>query len=224
MRLLLSSFLVLTISCSLMAQIRLGANIKVYQPSGEFNQHMGHTPAGISFSVLRQTSPRFSWGGEIGVAMYTAGEYDYELTANGRPGEYIEVYEDNCFWTAHAVARYSLYRSEAVEGYAEGRVGLTTFFTNQIAQEENPYFDSKTRIHGTAFNSGFGGGILLNGGKIFSKEAGKAWIDMGVNLNSGSTADYRNAPAISQEYSLKEGVFNSLTSYIGYRLGVVFDL
>lgn len=144
------------------SQVRLGANIKAYQPTGDFHQNMGHTPMGISLMALKQTKSRFSWGGEVGVAMYTAGEYDYELTAEGHPGEYIEIYEDNCFWTAHAVVRYSLFATNALDGYASGRMGMTTFFTNQMALESNSHFDSKTRIHGTAFNSGFGGGVMVN--------------------------------------------------------------
>lgn len=214
----------LFISSVLLSQVRLGANIKVYQPMGDFNQHMGNIPAGISLSAMKQASSRFSWGGEIGVAMYTAGEYDYELSDEGRPGEYIEVYEDNCFWTAHAVARYSLFKTPAFEGYAEGRVGVTSFFTNQMALEVNDYFESKTRLHGTAFNSGFGFGLSSNVGNILSNDLDWLLVDFGVNVNSGSNTSYRNAPAISNEYSLEEGMLTSLTSYVGYRFGLIFEI
>jgi len=206
------------------AQFSLGANIKVYQPVGDFNQHLGTMPVGISFSAIKRTQSRFSFGGELGVAMYAAGDYDYDLAAYGRPGESIEVYEDNCFWTVHAFTRYSLFKTNVVEGYAEGRVGITTFFTNQMALEENSYFDSKTRFHGTAFNSGLGSGLSINPKRMFSESVGSAWIDLGVNLNSGSNSSYRNAPAISQKYSIEEGIFESLTSYVGYRIGVIIDL
>ena len=158
--------------------------------------------------------------------MYTAGEYDYDLAEHGREGESIRVYEDNCFWTAHVLARHTIFQKAAVESYVEGRLGLTTFFTNQMAVEENSYFDSKTRVHGAAFNSGFGAGTSLNWNGIFSKDKGlgNLWLDFGVNMNSGSNTEYRNAPAISQEYSLNEGVMESLTNYIGYRIGVMWDL
>lgn len=213
-------------SSTLFAQFRFGVNTKVYQSTGQFNDNMNRTPAGLSFSLLKQTSSRFSWGGELGVAMYSAGDYDYDLAPHGRPGQTIEVYEDNCFWTAHVLARHTIFRKAAIESYVEGRIGVTSFFTNQMALEDNPYFDSKTRVHGFAFNSGFGAGTSLNWGGIFSKdkELGKLWIDLGVNMNSGSNTEYRNAPAISQEYSLNEGVMESLTNYIGYRVGVMFDM
>jgi len=71
-------------------------------PHGEFNQNINKTPLGISFIYTRKVNDgRFLWGVEPGVAMYYNDRYTYELVKEGYPGEFIEVEEEDCFWTLH---------------------------------------------------------------------------------------------------------------------------
>ena len=213
----LTLFILLFASVCFAQKNRLGANFKVYSPISKFKENINSaTPVGISLNYLRLSEvSRYSFGGELGVAMYSSENY----IIDGK-GEQLEVNEEDCFWTIHGVVRYDVYRTEKMVTYAEGRIGVTTFFSTsstRITSEENSENDFK--IHGTAFNTGLGGGILY---QIFDN----IWINAGVNLHSGNTADYRYIPESegTTTPTLKDGDHKSLTHYVGYRLGVSVDL
>ena len=215
----LTLFILLFASVCFAQKNRFGANIKVYNPISKFKENINSAiPAGISLNYLRLSEvSRFSFGGELGIAMYSREEHtiDYE-------GEQLEVNEEDCFWTIHGVVRYDVYRTEKMVTYAEGRIGATTFFSDSSTSSpsqggKHPEDDFK--IHGTAFNTGLGGGILY---QIFDN----LWINAGVNLHSGNTADYRYIPKSegTTAPTLEDGDHQSLTHYVGYRLGVSVDL
>ena len=217
---------------------RLGVNIKVYNPISKFKENINSAiPVGISLNYLRLSEvSRFSFGGELGVAMYSLEDYTID-----REGEQLEVEEEDSFLTIHGVVRYDVYRTEKMIAYAEGRIGVTTFFSNSsisspedkdskddftygtpsnalLDQWEIPCTEDFT-VHGTAFNTGLGGGILY---QVFDN----TWINAGVNLHSGNTANYRYMPESEGKTTatLEDRDHQSLTHYVGYRLGVSVDL
>lgn len=207
-------FLIICTSISFAQKNTLGVNIKVYDPISKFKENVASsTPAGISFNYLRtREGSRLSLGGELGVAMYSSN--DYILNHQGRD---IEVNEEDCFWTIHGVIRYDIYRTEKFVTYAEGRAGLTTFFSSTTPIDSDTGYRGEFNFHGTAFNTGLGGGFLYRVGSGI-------WINIGANLHSGSKVGYRYMPESDQSVSLDDGQYESLTHYMGYRLGVSFDL
>ena len=213
----LTLFILLFASVCFAQKNRLGANIKVYSPISKFKENINSAiPVGISLNYLRLSEvSRFSFGGELGIAMYSSEEYTID-----RDGEQLEVNEEDCFWTIHGVVRYDLYRTEKMVTYAEGRIGATTFFSaSSTSRPGEKHSENNSKLHGTAFNTGLGGGILY---QVFDN----LWINAGVNLHSGNTADYRYIPESegTTAPTLKDGDHQSLTHYVGYRLGVSVDL
>lgn len=203
------------------AQWNLGIDAKVYDPQGEFNQNVAGVAGGLSFRGIRNSaSGRWSYGGELGVAMYSRDQYDITTESGNR----IEIEEEDCFWTLHGLVQYTIFQNEAIRTYGEGRVGMTTFFSSSIALTETTEFDDQFKFHGTAFNTGLGGGVTLNLGKVFNGER-NAWnLDGGVAVHSGSNAVYRDMDAVDTPASFEEARFRSLTHYIGYRFGLLISL
>ena len=210
----LTLFTILFSSLSFAQQKTLEINIKVYDPISNFKENVNSsTPVGISVNYLRsRESSRYSFGGEIGVAMYSSD--DYILNHQGQD---IEVNEEDCFWTIHGVVRYDVFRTEKFVTYAEARAGLTTFFSSISPYDRNIGYRGEFKFHGSAFNTGLGGGVLYRVGS-------NIWINAGANLHSGSKADYRYMPESDQSVLLEDGQYKSLTHYMGYRLGVSFSL
>ena len=217
---ILFPFVFLFAVVQLYAQSSLGIDIQTYSPTGEMNKNVSGTPAGLSFRYLRSTSDTWSFGGELGIAMYSSETYMMETSS----GE-IEMYEEDCFWTIHGMAQYTLFQSETVRYYAEGRVGLTNFFSDKMAEDEEYDEYDHFESHGTAFNMGIGNGLTINTGKLFTGSKGGFNIDLGVNLHSGTRTNYRNINNDDSVVSnLDEGDYRSLTHYVAYRFGVLIDL
>jgi len=218
--------LLLIASFQLQAQVSLGINAKVYDPTGAFNHNIDRPPGGISISsVYQKEESRLSWGGELGVAMYANERYLLDLSDHGYPGESVEVDEEDCFWTLHGFARYDLIKETNFKTFAEARIGMTTFFSSRLALEDNPRINDEFKFHGTAFNTGIGGGIAINPAGIFSKSPGRFWIEIAALYNSGSNTQYRHiSESVNSQLNLEDGRYRSLTNYIDYRLGFMFTL
>ena len=196
----------------------MGVNIKVYQPLSGMAANIGSVPAGFSFNYLRSlVQTRFAVGGEIGVAMYSSN--DYTLNYLGRD---VLVNEEDCFWTFHGVVRYDIVRTPRFITYVAAKLGVTTFFSSITAMEENSTYPGTFDFHGTAFNTGLGGGIMFRPKKPTLENAGGFWINLGATFHSGSEADYRYMPEGGAAVPLDAGHYESLTHYMGYRLGFVF--
>ena len=214
-------FLFLTVASPLFAQWDLGIHAKIHDPKGSFNTNVEGIAGGLGIRALRNSnSSRWSFGGEIGVSMYSRDQYLLETS----PNRFEEVEEEDCFWTVHAIVQYSLYQNEAVRVYGEARAGITTFFSTTTAVNSNSRYNGRFRLHGTAFNTGLGGGMTLNTGKIFTGSRNRINIDLGANLHSGSKTHYRDMNNVDSASSLDEGRFKSLTHYIAYRFGVLINL
>lgn len=199
-------------------------NIKAYETKADFHKNVNSLPVGLSMSYLRSDDQsRFSFGGEFGIAMYHSDEH--EVIENNRT---YMVEEEDCFLTFHAFLRYNMWETDGVKLYAEARAGITTFFSSAI--ETGPDHDCEAvtmadiDVHGTALNTGLGGGLMFDPIGVFNKDReGDFWIDMGVNFNSGSKANYRMASEEVMNYDQNDGQYRSLTHYVGYRIGVIFD-
>lgn len=217
------SFTLFVLVCSISAhsQSMWGVNMKIYQTKGDFKNNVAATPAGLSLNWLyRIKESKFSVGAELGVAMYANNEYNYDLPSGGT----VVIAEEDCFWTMHADVRYYLYEAPAIKAYAQGRLGMTTFFSSRTAIEVTPEFQDTFEFQGTAFNMGLGGGVLINFKGLFSgeKKQGTVNLDLGASLHTGSTAKYRYMPESSQSSTLENGTFQSVTNYIDYRIGLIF--
>lgn len=199
-----------------------GISLKAYDPKAEFNRNVDKTAFGISTSYFhRPEASRFTYGGELGVAMYSSDEYDIQFQ-----GRTIGIAEEDCFFTLHGFVRYDMVKKRSFAVYSEARVGVTTFFSTTDAMLENTGFDGEFKFHGTAFNMGAGLGIMVNPAALFDKEreASGVWLDFAINGHSGSNASYRMHPEGQGTFSLDDGKFESLTHYFGYRVGVIFGI
>ncbi len=212
--------LALLVTIPAFSQWDLGVNAKVYDPQGQFNTNVKGVAAGIGIRGLHNNaSGRWSVGGELGVAMYSNDSYSLQ-TDNGE----IQVDEEDCFWTMHGVAQYTVYRTELIRTYAEGRIGATTFFSSRISEDPSADFDDEFEFHGTAFNTGLGGGVTINLGRLFGSERNELNLDLGAKLHSGSNASYREMQDVQQSTSLNQGTYRSLTHYMGYHFGLLVNL
>ena len=204
------------------AQGVFGFNVKVYQTKGDFNKNVQAVPVGISLNYLYHIpDSKFTVGGELGVAMYANNQYDYALPSGGT----TRIDEEDCFWNFHVDGRYYFYQVPAMKAYAQGRIGMTTFFSSRIALDPTAEFEDSFEFHGTAFNVGLGGGVLINFGAMFSKDKtqGNVNLDLGASVHSGTKTDYRYMAEGSQSVSLNAGTYQSVTNYIVYRIGVIFN-
>ncbi|GAB5525348.1 MAG: hypothetical protein Roseis2KO_32200 [Roseivirga sp.] len=199
-----------------------GISLKAYDPKAAFNTNVDKTAFGLSMSYFyTPEASRFTFGGEFGVAMYSSDQYD--ITFQGRR---ITIEEEDCFFTLHGFARYDMVKKRSFSLYSEARVGVTTFFSTTDAMFENTGFDGEFEFHGTAFNMGAGVGIMVNPVALFDKEreASGLWLDFAINGHSGSNTSYRMHPEGQGTFSLEDGKYESLTHYIGYRVGVIFGI
>jgi hypothetical protein len=212
--------LVFTFSIFSQAQSMWGINMNIYQTKGDFNKNVEAVPVGISLSYLhRIKESKFSVGAEFGIAMYADNEYKYELPS----GEILTIDEEDCFWTLHADVRYYAYEVPALKAYVQGRLGMTTFFSSVTPRYPTPEFQETFQFHGTAFNLGIGGGALINFKALFNneKKQGVANLDLGINVHTGTSTEYRYMPEGTKPMSLDEGTFQSVTNYVDYRIGIV---
>ncbi len=218
----LLTLVLLSLAIGLKAQSGWGVNLKAYDPKAQFNRNVDHAAFGLSVSHLKTyDDSRWSWGGEFGVAMYSNDSYDIEYR-----GRTLRIDEEDCFFTLHGFVRYDMIDVPSFKVYSEARLGITTFFSTTDAIDTNTDYEGEFEFHGTAFNTGAGLGVMVNPTALFSKDKirGSWWIDLGINIHSGSNTRYRMMPEGQGVHSLDDGEFRSMTHYMGYRLGVVFGL
>jgi len=197
-----------------------GLNFNLANPQQEFKDNINHLPKGISFDVIsRIKDSRLSVGGELGVAMFFDDEFMYELSEEGRPGEFIELYEEDCYLSYAAVTRYSAFKHAFINPYLEGRLGGTSFFSTRMAVESTPHFEDHTRFHGTSFNMGIGAGVQIN----FCQTP--LSLDLATIANSGTYAVYRSIQNTNNgAIRLSDGRVASKTNHLNFRLGLRFNL
>ena len=201
---------------------QIGVNGSLFQAQGEFDKNINKMPVGASINFLLPVgeSKRLNMGAELGVAMYS--NLMYSTVDNY--GNDVHIDEEDCFWNAFAMAQYNVFQTPKIKVYAEGRLGMSTFFSSKIIDNGNTSED-EFEFHGTSFNSGIGGGMKLNVIGLFGADPIRynwLWLDLAVTVNSGSKSHYRNAEESS--LSLEDADYVSLTNNINYRIGVSFNL
>ena len=199
----------------LLAQWNIGLNFNYTTPLDQYDQNLAKDPKGFSMNTLYSPfkGRHLMVGAELGISMYANDEYD--IITSG--GEEIQIDEEDCFLSYHALLRYQLAPGQLFNPYVEGRLGGVSFFSTRMAEEgAEEYFESETSFHGTAFNMSVGGGLALNVGPNVA-------IDLGVSLNRGAKTDYRSIEAgdASLRRSLDYGVHKSYTHCMNYRLGIL---
>lgn len=197
-----------------------GLNFNLAAPQQEFKENINRLPTGISFDFTKRVrDSRLSVGAELGVAMFFDDEFRYELGEEGHPGEFINLYEEDCYLNYAAVTRFNAFKRAMFNPYLEGRFGGTSFFSTRMAVESTPFFDDTTRFHGTSFNAGIGAGFQIN----FCQTP--LSLDFAAIANSGTHAIYRsiqdtNGGAIR----LSDGHVASKTNHLNFRFGLRFNL
>ncbi len=195
-------------------------NFNLANPQQEFKENINRLPMGISFDVMRSfKESRLSFGGELGVAMFFDDEFMYELSEEGRPGEFIALYEEDCYLNYAVFTRYNAFKHAMFNPYLEGRLGGTSFFSTRMAVESTPLFDDTTKFHGTSFNAGIGAGLQVN------MRHTPVSLDFATVLNSGSHAVYRSIQNTNTgAIRLSDGRVASKTNHINFRFGLHFRL
>ena len=221
----MSRICILLISCfavlGLQAQSHyFGLNLKTYETKADFNRHVNAMPMGFSLTYLKSTTTPLSFGAEVGVAMYNVDEYTVDIN-----GQSTTIQEEDCFFTFHAFARYTLAENGWQRLYAEARLGATMFFSSSMAMEYESEYDDKFDVHGTAFNSGLGFGSMINPATLWDHEntGSPFWINLGVAFMRGSETEYRMAPSEPGLTTFEDGRHRSLTHYVDYRIGAVWE-
>ncbi len=198
----------------------LGINASIFNAKGEFNNNLNNNPAGISINYLHNIGQRFRLGGEIGVAMYS--NKTYKLDSGPYAG--TEIHEEDCFWTMHVMGQYALHKSPMLDVYVEGRLGMTTFFSSKDPVDPLSGYEGEFKFHGTAFNSGIGGGAKVNLSGLFKGDGAvynRLWLDAAVTANSGSKTQYRSAS--EGDTNLEQASYETFTNYVHYRIGLKFN-
>lgn len=223
-RILSTSILTLLLVFPASAQM-LGVNMALYQAYGDFNRNIDRDPSGLAINYVHGLGEesRFAVGIELGVAMYANKTYQLAVPGN----DPVDMYEEDCFWTIHGLGQAMLYKSPSFQLYGEGRIGVTTFFSEQHVMEDvdDEFEDLDSfKTYGTAFNLGIGGGLRYNLSGLFGGDPrvyDRLWLNTAATLCSGTRADYRNAG--EGVISLEESGYRSLTNYLGLRFGLSYS-
>ena len=197
-----------------------GINLKAYETKAAFNRNVNASPMGFSLTYLKSTTTPLSFGAEVGVAMYNVDEYTVDIN-----GQNTTIQEEDCFFNFHAFARYTLAENEWQHLYAEARLGATMYFSSSLAMEYESEYDDKFDVHGTAFNSGLGFGSMINPAALWEHEntSSPFWINLGVDFMRGSETEYRMAPSEPGLNTFDAGRHRSLTHYVDYRIGAIWE-
>lgn len=194
-------------------QIAFGFNLNVANPTGELSNNIKH-PVGISFDVMTPIKkvPGLYVGAELGVSMYANDTY-LMSTADGT--NVFEVDEEDCFLAYHATAKYfPIKKKGLINPYVEARLGGMSYFSTIMSDEDD--FDSETSFHGSAWNAGLGGGLIIKAFKNIS-------FNSSVIYSVGSSTDYRMIEKGDEvKKGLDEGLKNAEANYINFKLGILF--
>ncbi len=224
------------LTTTMQAQWSLGLNAVISKPLGEYAQNLNSLPFGLSLNgTYKIPKTRLRVGLELGVAMYANEIYAYDLTQHGFADVSVAFDEEDCYFFYHATLRYPLTNHRVFNVYTEAHAGLSSYFSDRragyitsnnqsvdlAAVESLDILQGKTTFHGTAFNTGIGGGITIDAGALFDgKDDSGILIDCGVRFNNGSRALYRSMESSVVVSNSEEGFYRSNTSSIFYKLGV----
>ena len=166
--------------------------------------------------------------------MYANEDYTYDLSEQGYSDVFVDFEEEDCYFFYHGVLRYHLTNYRVFNAYAEAHAGFSSYFSDRRAgniSSNDPdisrldVLKDKIIFHGTAFNTGIGGGITADVGSLFKREnALGVLIDFGIRLNTGSRALYRSMESSVTVVNSEDGFYRSTTNSVFYKLGVILSL
>ncbi|NNM16617.1 MAG: hypothetical protein HKO56_08165 [Bacteroidia bacterium] len=213
------------------AQSLGGLNFIYNQALKDYKHNINSSPMGISFIGLYAIpESKFSIGAELGVSMFANEEYTKDLTEEGYAGAMVEVYEEDCYISYHAVTRYTISENTMLSPYLEGKLGGISFFNDKVYEKPTgpnapKKIKDKTEFLGTSFQYGMGAGMLLQLDYIFPSLPSEVKLDFGFTLFNGTETNYRSVNYTEDIVRSNTDVeYTSRTNNIAYKFGVVFGL
>jgi hypothetical protein len=216
----------LSFPTSLQAQkgINLGFGFNNFKALSEFSDNTTRNPLGVSFLASKDLkNKRFQIGFELGVGLYSGKRYFYETVAEGYPGNYVNLYEENGFILYDVYLRYKLLKEKTLMPFVEAKAGASTYFSIIRSMQVSEVYEDDSYIHDTALNAGIGLGTYVDIGKLFT---GKNWVkktllNISGNYLLGSQVRYRNAVAYEVVDTFESGFRESKTNTFQYHIGLV---
>lgn len=211
---------------SLQAQkgINLGFGFNNFKALSKFSDNTTRNPLGVSFLASKDLkNKRFQIGLELGMGLYSGKRYFYETVAEGYPGNYVNLYEENGFILYDVYLRYKLLPEKTLMPFVEAKVGASTYFSVIRSMQVSEVYEDDSYIHDTALNAGIGLGTYVDIGKLFT---GKNWVkktllNISGNYLLGSQVRYRNAVAYEVVDTFESGFRKSKTNTFQYHIGLV---
>lgn len=208
-----------------------GISVMIDDALQSYGTNLKTNPVGLLLTgIYHLPNSRFSIGSDLGVAMYTNESYMEDLSDKGYDGAHANVNEEDCYLAYSVFARYNLKNIGPVTPYGQVSLGGSSFFSSKeytdISGNGTPdAIDPEFDFHGTSFKTGVGGGFLLNFGQMKKEpRTSRVSLDLGVTVNNGSSATYRNivrartgSPSPSDAH-----FYNSKTNNIVYKIGALF--
>lgn len=219
-----------------LAQFSAGAYYNYHQGIAQYGENIGAPSQGLSFSAMYRCSESpLTFGVELGKSTYNKHAFGMTFSTPDHGLVTTDVREIDALSQVHLLTRYHLVNNAAIEPYAEGRIGLVSFFTarnleegysvesGEAVMETN---EIRERIacmehHGTSFQAGIGLGTIVNLKRLVCatvQDFGfELKLDMGVTYYLGTSTTYRG---VSSEVS-RTVAHRSPINDLNWRLGLV---
>ncbi len=204
--------------------ISLGFGFNYFKAQSDFSKNTTRNPIGVSFTASKDLkNSNFQLGFELGMGLYSGKRYFYETVAEGYPGNFVDLYEENGFLLYDVYLRYKFLKEKTLMPFAEIKAGASTYFSVIRSMQVSEVYKDDSYIHDTALNAGVGIGTYVDIGKLFT---GKNWVkktllNLSGNYLLGSQVSYRNAIAYEVVDNFEAGFRNSKTNTIHYNIGLV---
>ena len=191
-------------------------------PVGEFQDNLMHRPGGIAVDFMMsplKKDKKLHIGASFSVSMYQNEDHTGVIMLNSNEEAKIEINEDDCFFTYQGIARYYMTKQNScIRPYLQAQVGGATFFSSLTPLEDySETLESETRIHGTTFLTGLGGGLAI---RIFDS----LYFDANLIYNTSGQTTYRASPqsdpTIQYRVNLDSHRNTSKVNHLAMKLGV----
>ncbi len=185
----------------------------------DFQENLDKDPKGFTINYAKglcQSPFKLNLG--FGISMYAAGEYEYEMYVDQYGStDLVTVSEEDCFYSYNASLRYMVKQDTRLRPYLEGRLGGVSFFSSRMGNGSDN-FEDNTTFHGTALQTGLGGGMLFD----LTKD-GFLFLDFGVHALRGAHTFYRSIDLedqIQTRQGLNYGRKESHTNNVNFNLSL----
>lgn len=220
-----------------LAQFSAGAYYNLHQPIAQYGENIGAPSQGVSLAALYRCSESpFSFGFELGNSVYNSQSYGLTFNTPQYGLVTTDIEEVDVISRIHVLTRYHLLSNAAIEPYAEGRIGVASFFTSRnlsegrsvdTGEEVMTTSDMRERIdcvehHGTGFQAGIGLGTIVNLKRLVCatvQDFGfELKLDMGVTYYLGTSTTYNG---VANEINPTSTAHRSTINDLNLRLGLL---